>query len=138
MITILILSVAGLFLAFLIVIGIPGTPNFLAWKLSGIWANQADTLQIMIHGQDSNLHGHVVSAQINQVNDKPVVGKMVVDNVQLKSAWKWSKGKYIDPYTLEEFDLMIKMKNANTLSVCFLRNQNIIKSEEWKLVNALK
>lgn len=137
MITILILLVAALFLVFLIVIGMPGTPTYLAWKLSGIWANQSDTLQIMIHGQDTHLHGHIVSAQIDRKNDKPVVGKMVVDNVQLKSVWSWSKGKYIDPYTQEEFDLMLKMKDAKTLSVCFLTNQNIIKSEEWKLVNAL-
>jgi hypothetical protein len=137
MISLFILAIALLFLAFIMVLGIPGTSNYLSWKLSGIWANQSDTLQIMIHADATYLHGHVVSAQVRDNNDKIVIGKMVVDKVKLKSAWNWSKGKYIDPYTMEEFDVKIKLKGKDRLKIRFMEHENIVRKEEWKLVNPL-
>ncbi len=119
----------------LIIFGLPGSPNKLAWKLSGVWANQSDTLQIMIHEQDACLHGHVVSADVRESNSKIVIGKMVVNKVKLKSAWSWSTGKYIDPYTMEEFDFKIKLKGSDRLKVCYLENQNLVRKEEWRLLN---
>lgn len=137
MITLFILFIALLFLGFIMVLGVPGTPNHLSWKLSGIWANQADTLQIMIHSDNACLHGHVVSAQVRESNEKIVIGKMVVDKVKLKSVWKWSRGKYIDPYTMEEFDVKIKLKGKDRLKVCYLEKENLVRKEEWKLINPL-
>lgn len=120
----------------LIIIGLPGSPSHVGWKLSGVWSNQSDTLQIMIHAHKNSLNGHVVSADIKGDNNKIVVGKMVVCQVKLKSIWNWSQGKYIDPYTMEEFDVKIKLKRNNKLSVCFLENKNLVKKEEWKLTNS--
>jgi len=137
MITLFILAIALVFVAFITVLGIPGTPSRLSWKLSGIWANQSDTLQIMIHSDHMYLHGHVVSAQIGENNERIVIGKMVVDKVKLNSVWSWSKGKYIDPYTMEEFDFKIKLKGNDRLKVRFMERENLIKKEEWKLVNPL-
>ncbi len=121
----------------LILVGIPFSPNYLGWKLSGIWANQSDTLQIMIHEENECLHGHVVSAQLREQNDKIVIGKMVIDKVKLKAAWNWSTGKYIDPYTMEEFEFKIKLKGSNKLKVYFMENKNLVRKEEWKLLNPL-
>ena len=135
MITIFILVIALLLLLFITVLGVPGSPDNLSWKLSGIWANQSDTLQIMIHPGDTCLCGHIVSAQVRENNEKIVIGKMVVDKVKLKPLWSWSKGKYIDPYTMEEFDVKIKLKGSDRLKVCYLENENLVKEEEWKLVN---
>lgn len=137
MITLFILAIALAFIAFIVVLGIPGSPGRLSWKLSGIWANQSDTLQIMIHADHNYLHGHVVSAQLRDDNEKIVIGKMVVDKVRLKSVWSWSKGKYIDPYTMEEFDVKIKLKGSDRLKVRFLERENLVKKEEWKLINPL-
>ena len=137
MITLFILAIALAFIAFIVVLGIPGSPGRLSWKLSGIWANQSDTLQIMIHADHNDLHGHVVSAQLRDDNEKIVIGKMVVDKVRLKSVWSWSKGKYIDPYTMEEFDVKIKLKGSDRLKVRFLERENLVKKEEWKLINPL-
>ena len=137
MITLFILAIALVFVAFITVLGIPGTPSRLSWKLSGIWANQSDTLQIMIHSDHMYLHGHVVSAQIGENNERIVIGKMVVDKMKLNSVWSWSKGKYIDPYTMEEFDFKIKLKGNDRLKVRFMERENLIKKEEWKLVNPL-
>lgn len=137
MITLFILAIALVFVAFITVLGIPGTPNRLSWKLSGIWANQSDTLQIMIHADQTYLHGHVVSAQIRDDNEKIVIGKMVVDKVKLNSVWSWSKGKYIDPYTMEQFDVKIKLKGNDRLKVRFMERENLVKKEEWKLINPL-
>lgn len=137
MITLFILAIALVFVAFITVLGIPGTPSRLSWKLSGIWANQSDTLQIMIHADQTYLHGHVVSAQIRDDNEKIVIGKMVVDKVKLNSVWSWSKGKYIDPYTMEQFDVKIKLKGNDRLKVRFMERENLVKKEEWKLINPL-
>lgn len=137
MITLFILAIALAFVAFIMVLGVPGTPGRLSWKLSGIWANQSDTLQIMIHADQMYLHGHVVSAQIRDDNEKIVIGKMVVDKVKLNSVWNWSKGKYIDPYTMEEFDVRIKLKGKDRLKVRFMERENLVKKEEWKLINPL-
>lgn len=120
-------------IAFLLVFGLPGSPKYLGWKLSGVWANQSDTLQIMIHQQDTFLHGHVVSADVRE-NAKIVVGKRVVEKVRLKPMWGWSTGKYIDPYTMEEFDFKVKPKGRNRLRVCYLERKNLVRKEEWKLV----
>jgi len=120
----------------LMLVGIPFSANYLGWKLSGIWANQSDTLQIMIHEENDCLHGHVVSAQLREQNDKIVIGKMVIDRVKLKAVWNWSSGKYIDPYTMEEFELKVKLKGSNKLKVYFLENKNLVKKEEWKLLNS--
>ena len=137
MITLFIIAIAFLFLALMTALGVPGSPSHLSWKLSGIWANQADTLQIMIHADETNLHGHVVSAQINGNNEKIIIGKMVVDNVKVKPIWSWSHGKYIDPYTQEEFDVKIKLKGSDRLKVRFLEHEHLVKKEEWKLINPL-
>ena len=115
--------------------GVPGSPNHLGWRLSGVWQNQSDTLQIMIHEQDAHLHGHVVSADIRENDNKIVVGKMVVDRVKLRAAWKWSTGKYIDPYTMEEFEFKIKLRGGNKLKVCYLDDNNLIRKEEWTLIS---
>ena len=120
----------------LVIFGLPGTPNYMGWKLSGIWANQSDTLQIMIHEQDAFLNGHVVSADVRDNNSKIVIGKMVVNKVKLRSAWNWSTGKYIDPYTMEEFDFKIKLKGNDRLKVYYLENQNLVRKEEWKLISS--
>lgn len=137
MITLFIIVITALFLAFVLALGLPGSPSHLSWKLSGIWANQSDTLQIMIHADDTSLCGHVVSAQIKENNDKIVIGKMVVDKVKLNSMWTWSYGKYIDPYTMEEFDVKIKLKGNDRLKVRFMEHENLVKKEEWKLINPL-
>jgi hypothetical protein len=91
----------------------------------------------MIHADQMYLHGHVVSAQIRDDNEKIVIGKMVVDKVKLNSVWSWSKGKYIDPYTMEEFDVIIKLKGKDRLKVRFMERENLVKKEEWKLINPL-
>jgi len=132
----LIFIVGLLAVVFLVTIGLPGAPHYMAWKLSGIWTNQSDTLQIMIHEQDTFLLGHIVSAQVSQNHDQLVVGKMVFDNVKLKSAWKWSEGKYMDPFSRKQFDFKIKLKDSKTLFVCFLENNQIVKSEQWKLIDS--
>lgn len=137
MITLFILVIALAFVAFIAVLGVPGTPGRLSWKLSGIWSNQSDTLQIMIHADHMYLHGHVVSAQIRDDNEKIVIGKMVVDKVKMNSVWSWSKGKYIDPYTMEEFDVKIKLKGNDRLKVRFMEHEHLVKKEEWKLINPL-
>lgn len=137
MITLFILAIALLFMAFMMALGVPGTPGHLSWKLSGIWTNQADTLQIMIHADNTCLHGHVVSAQVLESNEPIVIGKMVVDKLILKSVWKWSRGKYIDPYTMEEFDVKIKLKGNDRLKVCYLEKDTLVRKEEWKLINPL-
>ncbi|HCM75917.1 MAG TPA: hypothetical protein DIS90_06020 [Cytophagales bacterium] len=122
-------------LSAIMIFGIPGSPDYIAWKLSGVWKNQSDTLHIMIHEENACLHGHVVSADIRGSNDKIVIGKMVIDKVKLNSMWQWSIGKYIDPYTMEEFELKIKLKGTDRLKVCYLENENLVRKEEWKLVS---
>jgi len=138
---ILLVLVSLAFLLVLVYTGFPGSPNYLGWKISGVWANQADTLQIMIHAQDSFLHGHVVSAQVNETNDKIVIGSMVVNDVKLKPIWNWSSGRYTDPYTKEEFVLRVKLNGSNKLKVLFLQRLNgveeIVKKEEWNLINPM-
>lgn len=119
----------------LVIFGLPVTPNYLGWKLSGVWSNQSETLQIMIHEQDACLNGHVVSAEVDN-NNKIIIGKMVVNKVKLRSIWNWSTGKYIDPYTMEEFDFMIKLKGSNRLKVYYMENENLVKKEEWKLISS--
>lgn len=136
MITLLILIILAAIAATMI-FGIPGSPNYLGWKLSGVWMNQTDTLHIMIHEENASLQGHVVSADIHGANDKIVVGKRVIDKVKLNSMWQWSRGKYIDPYTMEEFDFKIKPKGNNKLLVYYLENENLVRKEEWKLINPL-
>ena len=118
-------------------LGVPFTSSYLGWQLSGVWSNQSDTLQIMMHEDNANVHGHVVSAQFKAGHDKIVIGKMVVNSVKLRAIWYWSTGKYIDPYTMEEFDLRVKLKDARTLKVCFLEKENIVRKEEWKLIDPL-
>lgn len=131
----LLVFISILTVTILIIIGLPGSPSHVGWKLSGVWSNQSDTLQIMIHANKNSLNGHVVSADIKGDNNKIVIGKMVVSQVKLKPIWNWSRGKYIDPYTMEEFDVKIKLKRSNRLSVCYLENKNLVKKEEWKLTN---
>lgn len=131
----LLVFISILTVTILIIIGLPGSPSHVGWKLSGVWSNQSDTLQIMIHANKNSLDGHVVSADIKGDNNKIVIGKMVVSQVKLKPIWNWSRGKYIDPYTMEEFDVKIKLKRSNRLSVCYLENKNLVKKEEWKLTN---
>ena len=118
----------------LLYLGKPFTSSYLGWQLSGVWSNQADTLQIMMHEDNANVHGHVVSAQFRNGNDKIVIGKMVVNSVKLRAIWYWSTGKYIDPYTMEEFDFKVKPKGRNRLRVCYLERKNLVRKEEWKLV----
>lgn len=130
-----IIAIGIVCLLVLLCFGVPFTSSYLGWQLSGVWTNQSDTLQIMMHEHNASIHGHVVSAQLRNGNDKIVIGKMVVDSVKLRAAWNWSSGKYIDPYTMEEFDLKVKLKNARTLKVCFLERENVVKKEEWKLVD---
>lgn len=127
-------SITVVCIAILVIFGFPGTPNYLGWKLSGVWANQSDTLQIMIHEHDACLSGHVVSAEVRDNNNKIVIGKMVIDKVKLRSIWNWSTGKYIDPYTMEEFDCKIKLKGSNKLKVYYMENKNLVRKEEWKLI----
>ena len=136
MITLLALAITTLFLIFMLVISTSTTKSYFGWKVSGIWANESDTLQIIIHEEGSCLHGHIVSAQINKKNNKPIVGQMIVDHVKIKPTWKWSVGKYIDPYTTQVFDLKMKLKDGKTLKVCFVENDHIVRKEEWKLVNS--
>lgn len=121
----------------LVIFGLPGTPSYIGWKLAGVWANQSNTLQIMIHEQDACLNGHVVSADVRDNNSKIVIGKMVVNKVKLRSIWNWSTGKYIDPYTMEEFDFKIKLKGSDRLKVYYLENKNLVRKEEWKLISSL-
>ncbi|GAB1446221.1 MAG: DUF2147 domain-containing protein [Cyclobacteriaceae bacterium] len=117
-----------------IIFDLPGSSNYLGWKLSGVWINQSGTLQIMIHQQDACLYGHVVSADVRENNSQIVIGKMVVNSVRLKSIWNWSTGKYIDPYTLKEFEFKVKLKGSNRLKVCYMENEDLVRKEEWKLI----
>ncbi|HRK52492.1 MAG TPA: DUF2147 domain-containing protein [Cyclobacteriaceae bacterium] len=135
--TLLLVFIIIMAIVLLVIFGLPGTPNYLGWKLAGIWANQSDTLQIMIHEQDACLNGHVVSADVRDNNSKIVIGKMVVNKVKLRSVWNWSTGKYIDPYTMEEFDFKIKLKGSDRLKVYYLENKNLVRREEWKLISSL-
>ena len=132
-----IIAIGIILTSVLLYLGLPFSSSHLGWQLSGVWSNQSDTLQIMMHEDNANVHGHVVSAQFKAGNDKIVIGKMVVNSVKLRAIWYWSTGKYIDPYTMEEFDLRVKLKDARTLKVCFLEKDNIVKKEEWKLIDPL-
>lgn len=136
MITLLILIPVLLVVLFFLSQSIPGTSSYLGWKVSGIWANQSDTLQIIIHEEGTFLNGHIVSAQVSRDQAEPVVGKMIVDHIEPQPVWKWSSGKYIDPYTRQVLDLKIKLKNDKTLKVCFVENDDVVRKEEWKLVNS--
>ncbi len=136
MISILVI-IALVTISIFFVTGFPGSATKLGWKLSGIWKNQSDTLQIMFHEHKSYLQGHVVSADLIGKNEKIVIGKKVVEKLKLQSMWAWSTGRYIDPYTMEEFEFKVKLKGNNRLKVCYMENKNLVKKEEWTLVNSL-
>jgi len=128
--------ILGLSAAILFIVRAAFSPSALGWKLSGIWKNQSDTLQIMMHEDETHLYGHVVSAAIKG-DDNIVIGKPVLENVKLRMLWTWSTGKYIDPYTMKEFDVKIKLKGSKKLEVMLLENNNPVTKEEWTLVNSL-
>jgi hypothetical protein len=120
--------------------GFPGSVEHVGWKISGIWENDARTIQVLIHNTGSMARGHVVWADEDDQNEKgKLVGSLILKEVKLKSFGRWSSGVYIDPLTHREFPLRLRLRSNKSLSVHFFENVGgeVLVKEEWQLVNPL-
>ncbi len=121
-------------------VGVPGSAHHLGWKLSGIWANEADTLQIMMYHSETSVSGYVVSAEVNDFSRRVIVGSRIISDLKLKPSWAWSEGKYVDPFSQQEYQVRVKLVGNDLLKVKYLVTSNgegAFKEEEWRLVNPL-
>ena len=118
----------------------PGSAQHLGWRLSGIWANEADTLQIMMHHSEASVSGYVVSAEVKDFSKRVIVGSRVLCDLKLKPSWTWSEGKYVDPFSQQEYQVNVKLVAKDILKVKYLVTNNgesEFKEEVWRLINPL-
>mgnify|MGYP001604593463 CR=1 FL=1 len=135
-----------LFVAFALILGyvnyrgFPGSIQYIGWKISGIWENGPQTIQVLIHNNGPMVRGHVVWANEDDLAERgKIIGSLILKEVKLKPFWRWSNGTYIDPVTNREFPLRIRLKNNKSLTVHFYENAGgeVLIKEEWQLVNPL-
>jgi hypothetical protein len=141
-IVMLISSIAALLLTYVVFNyrGFPGSIQHIGWKISGVWENDAQTIQVLIHNNGPMVRGHVVWASEDDQQEKgKLVGSLIIKEVVLKSFWRWSNGTYIDPVTHKEFPLRIRMRSDKSLSIHFFENTGgeVLMKEEWQLINPL-
>lgn len=102
-------------------------------KVSGLWSNETNTIQILIYGMESRFQAVVVWTK--DIDDK-ILGSGIIRNMSLKY-FSWGKGTYIDPFTKDEYEFKLKLKNTGRLHLQLYEKSSHLrlKVEEWKSVN---
>jgi hypothetical protein len=100
-------------------------------KITGLWSNEDETMQILIYGLESRFQAEVVWTK--DLDDK-VLGSGIIRNMSLKY-FSWGEGVYIDPLTKDQFKFRMKLKNTGRLHLhLFEKSGHSLKTEEWKQV----
>ncbi len=101
-------------------------------KITGIWTNESNTLRILIYSMESRFRAEVVWTRNSEIN---LLGSDVIRNLSLKY-FSAGEGVYIDPFTKHQFNLKLKLRNADCLLFHLIEKsgQGISKVEAWKLV----
>jgi uncharacterized protein (DUF2147 family) len=102
-------------------------------KITGIWANEDNTMRILIYGLESQFQGEVVWTK--DIDEK-ILGSGIIRNLNLRS-FKWGEGTYIDPFTKDQFNIRLKLKKAGSLTLQLFEKSghSLMKVEEWKQVS---
>ncbi len=97
-------------------------------KITGIWANEENTMRILIYSIESNFQGEVVWTR--DIDEK-ILGSGVIRNMSLKY-FSWGEGTYIDPFTKDQFRCRIKMRKPGCISFqLFGQAGNSLKKLNW-------
>lgn len=101
-------------------------------KIQGIWANESNTLRMLIYSLESTFHGEVVwTRQI----DEGILGSRIIGHMKLKY-FSRCEGLYTDPYTKTQFKFLLKLKDKGLLHLHLFEKSNhqLAKVEIWKQV----
>lgn len=101
-------------------------------KIMGIWSNENNTMQILIYGLESQFQAEVVWTK--DIDDK-ILGSGIIRNMSLKY-FSWGEGTYIDPFTKDQFEFKLKLKNTGRLHLQLFEksSHSLLKVEVWKHV----
>ena len=101
-------------------------------KVTGLWSNETNTMQILIYGMESRFQAVVVWTK--DIDDK-ILGSGIILNMSLKY-FSWGEGTYIDPVTKDQFKFKLKLKNTGRLHLqLFEKSSHLpLKVEEWSQV----
>src|SRR6185436_1189428 len=80
-------------------------------KITGLWSNESNTMQILIYGMESRFQAVIVWTK--DIDDK-ILGSGIIRNMRLKY-FSWGEGTYIDPITKDQFMFKLKLKNTGRL-----------------------
>ena len=101
-------------------------------KITGLWSNESNTMQILIYGMESRFQAVVVWT--NDIDDK-ILGSGIIRDMRLKY-FNWGEGTYIDPFTRDQFKFKLKLKSTGRLHLQLFEKSShlLLKVEEWKSV----
>jgi hypothetical protein len=96
---------------------------------AGIWLNESMNIRILLYDVDSEFQGSVIWAN---GMDK-LLGFKVVENLKFDRSKK-GRGKYSDPLTGQQYEIILSMKRKGLILVnAFHPNSNgLAFSQEWK------
>jgi hypothetical protein len=102
-------------------------------KVTGLWSNENNTMQILIYGRESRFQAVVVWTK--DIDDK-ILGSGIIRNMSLKY-FSWGEGTYIDPFTKDQFKFKLKLKHTGRLHLHLFEKSShlLLKVEEWKSVS---
>lgn len=103
-------------------------------KLTGLWTNEAHTVRIILHHEDSVFQAEIVWADLTQVR-KELLGFKMIKQLMYKGFQFKSLGVYVDPFTEMEYPVRVYLKGKGKmrLSVFAMVNgsNELIKEETW-------
>ena len=101
-------------------------------KVTGLWSNESNTMQILIYGMESRFQAVVVWTK--DIDDK-ILGSGIIRDMRL-NYFSLGEGTYIDPFTRDQFKFKLKLKSKGRLHLQLFEksSQMPLKVEEWKSV----
>ena len=101
-------------------------------RITGIWANESNTMRILIYSMESKFQAEVVWTRNV---DESILGSGIIRNLRLNYLSQ-GEGTYICPFTKNQMNFRLKLKQSGLLHLHLFGKSRLAadKVEAWKLV----
>ncbi len=103
-------------------------------RLTGLWTNEAHTIRIILHHEDSVFQAEVVWADLKLVG-KELLGFKIIKHLMHSKLQYKSMGVYVDPITEMEYPVQIYWKGKGKMKLAVMTKLNgrneVLREEEW-------